>query len=123
MAVDIAANVFNFFTLISLSGKYVSATSEAQKASYVAGADLLLTAESVGIPMTALLLSVGLLFLGLAMLRGIFSKWIAYLGLIIGVVGIVGSFPIPALAVFLIISTALAGIFFLAVGFRLYKKA
>jgi hypothetical protein len=57
------------------------------------------------------------------MLKGIFNKTTAYLALAVGITGIVfmGSYIAGALYVFRIINALLATVWYLFVGYRLYK--
>jgi len=121
IAMDFGVNTLNLFSLISLVDKYAAATTEAQRAGYVATADLLLSAYSAGVSLAGLVFSVGILFFGLAMLKGVFSKWTAYLGLLAGIVGIISSIPVSALGFVLVVGIILDALFDVAVGYRLYK--
>jgi len=123
IAMDFGVNVVTFSSLLSLTDKYAAATTDAQRASYVATADVLISVSSSGVYLADLVLAVGILFLGLAMLKGVFGKGTAYLGVLTGVVGIIGSIPVPALGVLFVVEIVLTAIFFLAAGFRLYRMA
>lgn len=67
--------------------------------------------------------SLGVLFAGLVMLKGVFNKATAYVALAIGLTGVVymGSFFIDSLDVFRYINALLAAVFYLLAGYRLYK--
>ncbi len=121
VVVVFAANTVNFLSLIPLGDKYAVATTEAQRAAYVAAADLTVGAISVGIPLEGLVLTVGILIFGLAMLKGVFNKPTAYLGVLIGITGIIGAIPIPALMVAFIVALILEAVWAFAVGFKLYR--
>ena len=60
------------------------------------------------------------------MLKGIFGKSTAYLGLVTGILGIVavaGPFFVGALSVAIIIASVLTTVWVLFVGYRLYRLA
>ena len=111
--------------LFNLSKLYTAAASEAQRAAIVSAAiapsavldSLLPTLYSIVIP------SLGIIFASLAMLKGVFSKRTAYLGLAVGITGII-AFADPfmgALGVMHIVNALLATIWWLLVGWTLYK--
>jgi hypothetical protein len=71
-----------------------------------------------------LTLSAGILLTGLVMLKGIFSKGTAYLGLatgVLGIVAVVGPFFISALSVTIIFTSVLTTVWALLVGYKLYR--
>ena len=115
----------NHAALFNLSRLYAAAASEAQRAAIVSAAtalsavldSLLPSVYSIVIP------SLGTLFASLVMLKGVFSKRTAYLGLAVGVTGIV-AFADPFMGAWgkmHIVNALLATIWFLLVGWRLYK--
>jgi hypothetical protein len=67
--------------------------------------------------------SLGVLFAGLVMLKGVFNKTTAFVALATGLTGILfmGSYFIDGLAVLRYINALLAMFFYLLVGARLYK--
>jgi len=115
----------NHAALFNLSTLYTASVSEAQRAAIVNAAvapsavldSLLPNLYSIVIP------SLGTLFASMAMFKGVFSKRTAYLGLAVGVTGIV-AFADPFLGpwgIMHIINALLATIWFLLVGWQLYK--
>lgn len=69
-------------------------------------------------------MGIGILMTGLVMLKGIFSKSTAYLGLVTGILGIVsvvGPFFVSTLSVTIIIASALTTVWVLFAGYRLYR--
>jgi len=115
----------NHAALFNLSKLYAVAATEAQRAAIVNAAvapsavldSLLPNLYSIVIP------SLGTLFVSLVMLKGVFSKRTAYLGLAVGVTGII-AFADPfmgALGMMHIVNALLATIWWLLVGWRLYK--
>ena len=112
--------------LITLSGGYAAATADAQRAAYVATANYatgvlnstLLAVYAILIP------ALGTLLIGLVMRKGIFSKSTAYLGVVTGVLGIVsvvGPLFVSTLDPTIIVASLLTTVWFLLVGFRLYR--
>lgn len=112
--------------LITLSGAYAAATTEAQRAAYAATASYatgvlnstLLAVYAILIP------ALGTLLIGLVMRKGIFSKTTAYLGIVggaLGILSVVGPLFVPALDPTIIVASLLYTVWFLLVGFRLYR--
>jgi len=119
---------FVVYSVSNLSDAYTAATSEAQRAAYVAASDLAFGfsygATFVAISIT---LFVSTLIIGLVMLKGIFRKSVAYLGLVGGVFGLVGSayspalFPVGVLFIPSGIGFFLFFVWLILVGYKLYK--
>ena len=126
IVLDLAVTWPNYASLITLSGKYAAATNDAQRAVFVAAADYpstVLESSLLGVYII-LVPAVGILVTGLVMLKGIFSKSTAYLGLVTGILGIVsvaGSFFVSFLSVGIIITSVFTTVWVLFVGYRLYR--
>jgi hypothetical protein len=127
IVLDLAVTWPNFASLIILSGNYAAATTDAQRAAYVAAADYasaVLTSTLEGV-YSILVLSLGILIVGVVMLKSIiFSKTTAYLGLgtgILGIISVAGPFVLSTLGVAVIIASVLTTVWVLFVGFRLYR--
>jgi Domain of unknown function (DUF4386) len=127
IVLDLAVTWPNFASLIILSGNYAAATTDAQRAAYVAAADYasaVLTSTLEGV-YSILVLSLGILMVGVVMLKSIiFSKTTAYLGLgtgILGIISVAGPFVLSTLGVAVIIASVLTTVWVLFVGFRLYR--
>jgi hypothetical protein len=73
--------------LVYVSDQYAATEDPAQRAAFVGAAESLIainrTPTAVGVLTTA-----GMLIVSLVMLRGVFPKWIAYLGIVSGALGI-----------------------------------
>ncbi len=126
IVLDLAITWTNYASLITLSGNYAAATNDAQRAVFVAAAYYPSTVleSSLLFVYNTLVLAVGILMTGLVMLKGIFSKSTAYLGLatgILGIISVVGPFFVNALSVTIIITSVLTTIWVLLVGYRLYR--
>ena len=123
---DLALTWTTYSSLITLGGSYVTATSDAQRAIFVAAAgypSAINDSPLLGI-YVILIPALGLLMTSLVMRKGIFNKTVAYLGVIAGVCGIlagIGPLFISELETFQYINASLAMIWFFFVGFKLYK--
>jgi hypothetical protein len=125
VVLDLAITWPNYALLIALSGPYAAATSDAQRAVYLAAAtyasgvleSTLAGVYAIGVP------SLGILLIGLAMRTARFG-WIAYLGVVTGAFGIAavaGSMFTTALNTLAVATSALTTIWLFAVGYKLYR--
>jgi hypothetical protein len=112
----------------SLSSGYAAATSEAQKAAYVAASDLAFGfSYGAALVVVIVILYVSTLIMSWVMLKGVFGKGIAYLGIVASIVGLIGSpyppalFPIGALEIAFLIGYVLLSVWGILAGYRLYK--
>jgi hypothetical protein len=126
VVLDLAITWTNFASLIALSGNYVAATTDAQRAVFVAAASYpSAVAESTLLAVYIILVpGVGILITGLVMLKGIFSKSTAYLAVVSGIlsiVSVVGSFFVSSLGITIIIASALLTVWLFFVAYRLYR--
>jgi len=128
VVLDLAVTWTAFSSLIIQGGNYARATSDAQRAIIVAAAgypSAISDSPLSGI-YAILFPALGLLFASLIMRKGVFSKALAYLGVIAGISGIlagIGPLFISELETAQKINAGLAMIWFFFVGFRLYKLA
>jgi len=124
IALDLGVTTIASVALASLSQNYTAATTDVQRAAYVATANYALAITTVSAPVySILILSIWLLITALVMLKGIFSRVTAYLGIVASIVGFVYSISlfVPALAMADVIAVVLYVIWLLLVGSRLYK--
>ena len=126
VVLDLAITWTNYASLITLSGNYAAATNDAQRAVFVAAATYpsAVLESSLLFVYNTLTLSLRILMTGLVMLKGIFSKSTAYLGLVTGSLGIVavaGPLFVSALSITIIITSVLTTVWVLFVGYRLYR--
>jgi hypothetical protein len=126
VVLDLAITWTNYASLIALSGKYAAATTDAQRAVFVSAASYpSAVAESNLLAVYVILVpGVGFLITGLVMLKGIFSKITAYLGVVSGIlsiVSVVGPFFVSSLGLTIIIASILITVWILFVGYRLYR--
>ncbi len=105
--------------LVSLSGEYTAATTAAQRAAFTTAAEGLIAVYNAMI-INGILLAIGILIISFVMLKGVFPKSVAYLGIVTGVVGIFCEIFRPVIgygyAVYLILY-----IWLIAVGWKLYR--
>ena len=121
--------LFLGYSVSSLSAGYTAAaSSQAQQAAYVAASDLAFGISwGAGVVAVTVLISISILIISWVMRNGIFSKGIAYLGIAASIIGLVGSpyspalFSPEALVIPFLLSALLAEIWFILVGYKLYK--
>ncbi len=104
-------------SLVTLSDGYTAATTDAQRAAYVAAAAALQASRFSNLE--ELCFSVAPIIAGLVMLKGVFNKGVAYLGIAVGILGLVQI--IPSLNFIIIVVVLLYAVWFLTVGSKLYK--
>ena len=126
VALDLAVTWTSFPALIILGGNYVAATSDAQRALIIAAAGY--PSTMIEFPLGGIyatfMPALGTLLASLVMRKGIFNKVLAYLGVIVGISGILaGIVPIfiSDLETFQYINAMLAMIWFFFAGLKLYK--
>jgi hypothetical protein len=105
--------------LVYLSDQYVAATTIAQRAVFTTAAESLISQNNI-VSAGGILFAVGILVISLAMLKGVFHKGIAYVGIVTGVVGIICEAlrPIigPGYSIYLILL-----VWLIVVGWKLYR--
>jgi hypothetical protein len=128
VVLDLAVTWPNYASLIALSGEYAAATVNTQRAAYVAAANYpssvlestLFAAYVILVP------ALGILLIGLVMLKGAFGRIAAYLGVatgIAGIIAVVGPIFSEALDVTVVLTAVLTTVWVLAVGSRLVALA
>lgn len=116
----------NYSSLITLSSKYALADNDSQRMAFVATANYaveVLTSRLLGV-YVILVPALGILIIGLVMLKSPFSKVTAYLGVVTGILGIIsvaGHFFIPALGMTVIITSVLTTVWVFFVGYKLMR--
>lgn len=124
---DLALTWINIAVLITLSGNYAVAASDAQRAVFVTAAMYPSTVANSNLVFVynTLTLSVGILVTGFVMLRGVFNKVTAYVGVatgFLGIVSVVSSFFAGSLSgLTIIIASVLTMVWGLLVGYRLLR--
>jgi hypothetical protein len=106
--------------LVLLSSQYEATTNAVQRAAYAAAAESLI-AMSNSVSASGILFSIGILIISLVMLRGVFHKGIAYLGVITGTLAIFSEAFRPVIGIGYIVFFILEVIWLIAVGWKLYR--
>jgi len=122
VVLDLAVTWTNYASLLTLSDLHAAATTDLQRAAYVAAANYAsaVLASHTEVFYAIVDLSFGILVIGLVMLKGkgIFRKHTAYLGLFTGLLGIAS---VTGLYVFIIMNAVFATAWVLFTGYRLYR--
>lgn len=120
IVLELAVNWSCYTSLIMLSGDYAAATNNAERAAYIAAANYpsAIIASPLALVYAIGTLSLGFLIVGFVMLRGVFNKITAYVGIFTGILGILAVF---GLSIAVILNALFATIWLLLVGIRLYQ--
>jgi hypothetical protein len=126
VVLDLAVTWTNYATLITLSERYSTATSDIERAADVGATTYASTVleSSLEAIYSILILSVGILVTGLVMRRAGFGKGAAHVGLATGALGIVaavGPFFAAALSMTIVIASVLTSLWVLLVGVSLFR--
>lgn len=108
--------------LVYLSDQYAASTTDAQRSAFATAAEGLIAQNNTP-TIPGILTTVGLLIVSLVMLKGVFHRGVAYLGVATGILGIASEalrFVVPAGYV---VYGLLLLIWFLTVGWQLYRLA
>lgn len=106
--------------LVYLSDRYAATGDVAQRAAYVAAAEGFV-AQNVIPTAVGILEPAGILILALVMLRGVFSRGVAYLGIATGVVGLPSEAFRPVLGMAYMVYGLLLFAWFIAIGWALFR--
>ena len=125
VVLDLAVTWTNYAALIALGDAYSAATTDAQRATYIAAASypsavLKSTLEGVYSIVT---LGIGILMIGVVMRGSVFGRAAAYLGIATGtlaIVSVVGALVVSAVSTVVILASVLTTVWALLVGYRLY---
>ena len=126
MALDLGVT-FTWAALVTLSQNYAATTSDVQRAAFVAAADYAVGATSVSATVYgSIVYSIGPLIMSLVMLKGVFSRATAYVGIASSIAGLVYGFTVlvpysSSLEIILAIAFVLFGVWGLLAGARLHK--
>lgn len=122
VVLELAVNWTCYASLLVLSSNYAAATDEAQRMAYVAAANYpaAVLASRLALVYAIGTLSFGFLVIGLVMLKGVFNKLTAYLGIATGVLGIAA---VAGVSVAVILNAVFATVWLFFVGYRLYRLA
>jgi hypothetical protein len=122
VVLDLAVTWSHYASLLILYSNYSRATDDIQRASYIAAANYAsaVLASPLEIVYAIVTLSFGILVIGFVMLRGVFNKITAYLGLATGILGIVS---LAGFSLTIVMNALFATAWVLLVGYRLYRLA
>ena len=108
--------------LVYLSDRYAATGDVAQRAAYAAAAEGFI-AQNIIPTAVGILEPIGILILALVMLRGVFHRGVAYLGIATGALGVVSEALRPVLGLAYIVYGLLLFAWFIATGWALYRLA
>lgn len=108
--------------LVYLSDHYMTASTVAQHSAFAAAAEVFIAENNIT-GAVGILTPVGILIISLVMLKGVFPKGIAYLGIVTGALGIVSEALRPIIGPGYFVYGLLLPTWFLAVGWKLYRLA
>lgn len=124
---DLALTWTNYAAGITLSNYYAAARDDVERAAVITAAmyPSAVVQSNLLFVYNSLTLAVGIFLTGLVMLKGIFNKGTAYLGLLTGflaIAAVVGSFfASPLTTVAIVTASLLTTVWVLFVGYRLYR--
>ena len=105
--------------LVYLSDQYMAATSAAQRAAFATAAEGFIAQNTIP-TLIGILEPVGILILSLVMLKGVFHKSVAYLGIVTGTLGIVSETLRPIMGISYAVYGILLIVWFLVIGWNLF---
>jgi hypothetical protein len=126
VVLDLAVTWSHYAGLVVLSARHAAATTDAQRAAYVAAAEYgsaVLTSPVAGVYSIGTL-SYGILITCAVMLGCVFNKLTACLDLLTGalaILSVVGPWVASALGAGIIVAPALTTVWIGSVGYRLYR--
>lgn len=106
--------------MVYLSDQYMAATTAAQHTAFATAAEVFIAENNIT-GAVGILGPVGILILSLVMLRGVFPRGVAYLGILTGALGVVSEALRPLIGPGYLVYGLLLPIWFLAVGWKLYR--
>lgn len=106
--------------LVDLSDHYMAATTAAQQTAFATAAEVFIAENNIT-SAVGILTPVGILILSLVMLKGVFPRGVAYLGIVTGGLGIVSEALRPILGPGYFVYGLLLPLWFLAIGWQLYR--
>jgi len=123
---DLAITWTNYSSLITLSNKYATATTNSQRETIIVTADYVSAVISSSLIRVYIILfpAFGILIFSLIMLKGKISKTTAYLGVVTGILGIistVGTFFTNSLGITIVITSILTTVWFSLIGYRFLR--
>jgi hypothetical protein len=122
VALDLAITWSHYASMLVLYGQYSTATTDLQRASYLAAANYgaAVLASRLEVVIAIVTPSFGTLVTGLVMLRGVFDKFTAWLAVVVGIFGIAS---LTGLGLAIYGNALLFTVWLFFVGYRLYRLA
>jgi hypothetical protein len=108
--------------LVYLSDQYMAATTAAQHTAFATSAEVFI-AQNNTTSASGILAPLGMLILSFVMLKGVFPRGVAYLGIVTGAFGIISEALRPITGPGYFIYGLLLPTWFLVVGWELYRLA
>jgi len=108
--------------LVYLSDQYMTAATAAQHTAFATAAEVFIAQNNIT-SAAGILAPVGILIISLVMLKGVFPKGVAYLGIVTGVLGIVSEALRPIIGPGYFVYGLLLPTWFLVVGWKFYRLA
>jgi hypothetical protein len=108
--------------MVLLADRYAAATAAAERASFVAGAEVLIALNDVP-AVIGVLQTLGILLISLLMLRGTFSTGLAWLGAATGAIGVVSEVLRPVLGWAYALYGVLLFVWLIWIAFALWRLA
>ncbi|HEY1209476.1 MAG TPA: hypothetical protein VGE85_08915 [Terracidiphilus sp.] len=122
VALDLAVTWSHYASMLVLYGQYSTATSDLQRAGYLAAANYgaAVLASRLEVVIAIVTPSIGILVTGLVMLRGVFDKFTAWLAVVVGLLGIAA---LTGFGVAVYGNALLFTVWLFFVGYRLFRLA
>ena len=108
--------------LVYLSDQYMTAATATQHTAFATAAEVFIAGNNIT-SAAGILAPVGILIISLVMLKGVFPKGVAYLGIATGAIGIVSEALRPLIGPGYFVYGLLLPTWFLLVGWKLYRLA
>lgn len=120
VVLELAVNWTSYAALIVLSGDYASATNDIQRAASIAAASYpsAVIASPLALVYAIGTLSFGILIIGVVMLKGVFNKVTAWLGIFTGILGLAA---VAGLSIAVILNAVFATVWLFFAGYRLIR--
>jgi len=106
--------------LVSLSDGYAAATTDAQRLAFSTAAEALVVQTNIAFA-AGVVTAIGILILSLVMLKGVFRKGVAYLGVVTGALGIISEGLRTVIGPVYIVYGILLIVWFIVIGRGLYR--
>ncbi len=108
--------------LVYLSDQHSAASTDAQRAAFASAAEGFIAQNYVA-TLLGVLEAAGILIVSLLMLKGIFPRWLAYIGIVTGAVGVVSEALKPLLGVGYALYGTLILLWIIVLGWELVRLA